>query len=203
MRCVKCQAEIPDDSTFCGKCGAAQGETGAPDAPGLADNKQTQPLGPEEDVWQDRPSGWGMIGRMSIVAIVTIACIVIAILAKGKWIWVLPAATLAAGLLWLLVGLIKLKYGHKYRVSTQRLFIEIGIFSKKFDEVELIRVDDVVVEQGLVQRMFHIGNVRVLSGDPTDPVLVIKGVPNPQEVKEAIREHARQMRRRTLFMETT
>jgi len=203
MRCVNCQAELAEGSSFCNKCGAAQAEVGAGGRAELQGAPRAQEPGPEEDVWQGRPSGWGVSGRMTAVLLAAIACIVIAFLVGGKWIWLLPAAVVVIGAVWIVVGLVKLKYGHKYRVSNQRLFAEIGVFSKKFDEVELIRVDDVVVEQSLLQRIVRIGDVWVLSGDPTHPKLTIRGVSNPQEVKEAIREHARRMRRRTLFMETT
>ena len=79
-----------------------------------------------------------------------------------------------------------------YRVTTERVqAIHTGL-SKKIEEIELSRFKDVKSEQSLAQRMVGVGDVTVISSDPTRPVLVLEDVQAPEDVKELIRKVARE-----------
>ncbi len=91
--------------------------------------------------------------------------------------------------------------GRRYRLTTQRLFIERGIISQTIDQTELIRVDDVRVHKTIVDRLFGLGSVEVMGTDATDQHLMIEGVVSPEQVAESIRSHMRIMRRKSLFVE--
>ena len=56
----------------------------------------------------------------------------------------------------------------RYRLTTERLFIERGIVRQTIDQIELIRVDDIRVTKGVVDRIVGLGSVQVLSTDFTD-----------------------------------
>ena len=89
----------------------------------------------------------------------------------------------------------------RYRLTTQRLFREEGFLSRRMSEIELFRVDDVAVEQGISQRLFGTGNVTVRSTDSAEPLLVIKDISNPFAVKEQVREAVRNCRSKAVFIE--
>ena len=84
----------------------------------------------------------------------------------------------------------------RYRLTTQRLFVQTGLVAKQLEEVELFRVKDVTLSQGVLQRMLGVGTVVVLSTDDTAPRLELAGLRDPMGVKEQIRGAFRAARQR-------
>ena len=84
----------------------------------------------------------------------------------------------------------------RYRLTTQRLFVQTGLVAKKLEEVELFRVKDVTLRQGFLQRLLGVGSVVVLSTDDTAPRLELAGIRQPLEAKETIRNAFRAARQR-------
>lgn len=84
----------------------------------------------------------------------------------------------------------------RYRLTTQRLFVQKGLVAKQLEEVELFRVKDVTLQQGIIQRLLGVGSVVVLSTDDTTPRLELAGIRDPIEVKEMIRNAFRASRQR-------
>ena len=114
----------------------------------------------------------------------------------GLMIWglVLLPVFLLGLLLWLRVWY--LVASTRYRLTTQRLFVQRGLIAKKLEEVELFRVKDVTLSQGVLQRMLGVGNVVVLSSDDTTPRLELAGICDPVAVKEQLRGAFRTARQR-------
>src|SRR5262249_24347254 len=111
---------------------------------------------------------------------------------------------LAAALLprlWILLRGLGRKLSVRYRLTNQRLFTQRGLFARRSDELELVRVDDVAVRQTFIERLCNVGTVVVVSSDRTSPELAIEGVERPLEVKELIRAEVRARRARTTFLE--
>lgn len=84
----------------------------------------------------------------------------------------------------------------RYRLTTQRLFVQSGLVAKHLEEVELFRVKDVTLTQSVLQRLLGTGTVVVLSTDDTAPRLELAGLSGPLEVKEQIRGAFRAARQR-------
>jgi uncharacterized membrane protein YdbT with pleckstrin-like domain len=84
----------------------------------------------------------------------------------------------------------------RYRLTTQRLFAQTGVIAKHLEEVELFRVKDVTLRQGVLDRLLGVGTVTVLSTDDTAPELELAGICDPLAVKEAIRTAFRAARQR-------
>jgi uncharacterized membrane protein YdbT with pleckstrin-like domain len=91
----------------------------------------------------------------------------------------------------------------RYALSEDRLFLSVGFFSIKDDEMLLYRVRDISVSRTLGQRLFGVGNVTVLSSDKSQPTLVLKNIKQPMRVKELIHDNVEEMklRRRMRFGE--
>jgi membrane protein YdbS with pleckstrin-like domain len=75
----------------------------------------------------------------------------------------------------------------KYRITNQRLFVTTGLLARKTEEIELFRVKDIKVDQGILQRLLGYGAVTVFSSDETSPQLVLIAVGDPMTVKETLR----------------
>jgi len=76
------------------------------------------------------------------------------------------------------------------------LFIRRGWLAKHVDELELYRVKDVVVDQGILQRVLGFGTITVLADDDTTPRLELADIPSPTKFKEMIRTQYRAARQR-------
>lgn len=83
----------------------------------------------------------------------------------------------------------------RYKLTTQRLFVRKGLIGKKVEELELFRVKDVSMSQGVFQRALGVGDITVLSTDDSTPRLTMAGVADPEAIKEAIRTHYRAARK--------
>ena len=82
----------------------------------------------------------------------------------------------------------------RYSLSDDRLFISVGFFNIKDEEVLLYRIRDINTSRTLWQRLFGVGTITVISSDKTMPTLVLKNVKNPMEVKELLHEQVEAMK---------
>src|SRR4051812_42993678 len=76
----------------------------------------------------------------------------------------------------------------RYRISNYRIDYERGLLSKNIDTLELWHIEDISFHQSLIDRMFGVGNVTVLSHDDTNPKLILKGIPNPRPLFETLKQ---------------
>lgn len=74
----------------------------------------------------------------------------------------------------------------RYMLADDRIFVQTGLFSTKYEELLLYRVKDISLSRTLWQKMFGMGTVTVQSSDTTTPVLAIKNIKKSFEVKELI-----------------
>ena len=74
-----------------------------------------------------------------------------------------------------------------YELTTQRIRIRQGVFSKRTDELELYRVKDSTVYEPFWQRMFGVGNIVITTNDTTTPTLMLEALPNAPDIRERLR----------------
>jgi membrane protein YdbS with pleckstrin-like domain len=150
----------------------------------------------ETDIFTLAPSARAFIGQILLGVICVGLALGVAIRGRDfswpPWVALLP---LASGVLLLLLVWIKMK-SCSYRLTTQRLFVRRGWLAKHLDELELYRVKDVVVDQGVLQRVLGFGTITVLADDDTTPQLDLVRISSPIKVKEMIRTQYRAARRR-------
>ena len=82
----------------------------------------------------------------------------------------------------------------KYKLAEDRLFVETGLFSTKYEEVVLYRIRDISLSRNLWQKLFGVGTVTVQSSDASLPTLVIKNVKKSFDVKELIHKSVEDMK---------
>jgi len=89
-------------------------------------------------------------------------------------------------LIWAIVKWIQLR-SRRYELTTQRVRIRQGVFSKRTDELELYRVKDSTVLEPFWLRLFGTGNIVITTNDESTPTLTIEALPNAAEVREKLR----------------
>ena len=77
----------------------------------------------------------------------------------------------------------------KYELTTERLRTRCGVLNKKTDELELYRIRDYKLEQPFFLRLFSLGNIVLETSDRSHPQVVIKAIPNGEQLREQIRTH--------------
>ena len=82
----------------------------------------------------------------------------------------------------------------RYSLSEDRLFLSVGFFSIKDEEVLLYRIRDISTSRTLWQRLFGVGTVTIASSDKTMPSITLKNIKNPLTVKELIHEQVEEMK---------
>jgi hypothetical protein len=75
----------------------------------------------------------------------------------------------------------------QYTITSERVRIQRGIFGKDFEDIELIRLQDIDRDQSMGERMFNIGDITLRSVDASKPEVVLRNVADPEQVHEIIR----------------
>jgi len=88
-----------------------------------------------------------------------------------------------------------------YEITSQRVRIELGIFSKVKESVELFRIDHFDVLKPLGMRLAGQCMLHLRSSDAGFPSIMMYGVPNLEALGDTLREHS--LRERTRRKVTT
>lgn len=83
-----------------------------------------------------------------------------------------------------------------YQVTTERVRIIRGLLSKDRDDIELVRIQDIDLEQSLGERALNVGDIIIRSSDQSLPETALRNVPNPQDVHEILRRAMLNARKR-------
>jgi len=184
------------------------------DVPGFSSTKPIQPaaapsapapavaaVAAEQELWRGHPSqvlNYDVYSFWALILIVTLAVAVTLVYLQEcsqEWSILLFGIVALVALINIVVAYIHLR-AIEYVVTTQRVRIVSGIFSKDILEIELFRVKDTMAHQSFFLRLFGLGTITVLSGDERQPRLVLSGVPNAIELREKLREEVMALRQR-------
>ncbi len=77
-------------------------------------------------------------------------------------------------------------FRRRYRVTNQRLLILNGIIARDKLQILLIRIKDLNLHQSVVERVFNVGSVEVISTDETTDKLMIENVGHPNAFYEKL-----------------
>jgi len=130
-------------------------------------NHQEIKMSEEKEVWRGTPSQVVNLGTFIIM---------------GLFFWlVIPLLVILWK--WLVIK------NTKYELTTERLRTRYGVLNKETDELELYRVRDYRLEQPFFLRIFSLGNLILDTSDKSHPQVVIRAIPNGEELREIFRTH--------------
>jgi uncharacterized membrane protein YdbT with pleckstrin-like domain len=89
------------------------------------------------------------------------------------------------------VGLLK-RIGTRYVITNQRLHIRRGILSRRVQQTQVDRVQNVNTDQSLLERLLRVGTVDFDTAGTDDSDFIFAGVANPTEVVAAVDRAQRQ-----------
>jgi uncharacterized membrane protein YdbT with pleckstrin-like domain len=201
------------DSLFCHKCGErldehdpainreeseAAAETPKEKFQEAVASRMDSKAEPERELWRGDYSPKAMVGNWVASGFVCILLLVVAIVwlrPHPLWFWLVFLAAFAPAVYNLAVLLYR-KMSVHYILTNQRFIHESGFFRRVTNRIEVLDMDDVSFEQSLVERMFGIGSIRILSSDRSTPDLVLKGIENVAEVSNLLDNTRRTERRK-------
>jgi membrane protein YdbS with pleckstrin-like domain len=151
----------------------------------------------EEELWRGHPSQILNLHVYLFWGIILAATLVLAFLFADNRLWAfgifgVVAVVALAQSVWAFFHLRMIEY----IITTQRVRVISGLFSKEVQEIELFRVKDTAARQAFFQRLFGLGTITVLSGDEKQPRLVLDGVPNAIDMRERLRQEVMSLRQR-------
>jgi len=216
IECPECKAQVSDSAPTCPKCGYPIASARL--HPAVVAAAAAAPAGPpgiveEKPVWRGTPSLLILVPmflKAAAVALVLVAAMLYASdvakllgLKEGGAFahtvvlaaWTLLIATVLA-VAWRVV-VVKC---YRYSLTTQRVRWERGVVARALDEIDLRVVDDTDYRQGVIQRVFGIGDVEIHSHNEDLPLLRLRGVRDPRNLRELIRAEAYAVSQRSLFM---
>src|SRR5688572_27584091 len=207
MLCTACNTEVASGSAFCPKCGAKVGAAPMAGAvlPGAgavtpADKmRAAQATGAvstdaEKELWHGGYSAKAMYGSWLLAAVATVVAAIVSVFVPTPITWLVAAAVVGALWLYLLGAYLIERWSVDYSLTTQRLVHKKGILRQATNRIEVIDIDDVTFEQGIVERMFGVGTVKVLSSDKSHPELFLRGIDGVQRVADLIDNARREER---------
>jgi uncharacterized membrane protein YdbT with pleckstrin-like domain len=103
-------------------------------------------------------------------------------------IWKYVLGGLAALALLNMLIIIVLVKATQYEVTTERIRVRRGIFTKRTDELELYRVNDTSLIEPLAMRMVGLGTVEIRTMDTTNPRLYLEAVHGARNLREELRK---------------
>lgn len=77
----------------------------------------------------------------------------------------------------------------KYEISSERIRITTGIFSKQTNAMELYRVKDYTLKEPFFYRLFHLGTITILTSDHSTPQIIMKAIPSARQLMDELRKH--------------
>lgn len=86
-----------------------------------------------------------------------------------------------------------------YRITDERVRIEIGLLSKRRIDIELIKIQDINQSQRIAERMINVGDIIINSHDPSNPRVKLENIADVQRVHEILRRAMLDMREKMNF----
>jgi len=206
MRCPACGIEAVEEGIFCHKCGHRL--AGAAPGPGEAVRQaiaagQTAPQPPEEEVWRGGFAPKAMLEAWVLCMVFNVVLLVVgALWVRDITYWLILLAVLLAPWLYCLGLLLYRRLSVRYVLTTQRFLHESGILRRINDRIEVLDMDDISYEQGLLERLIGVGTIRIASSDRSHPDFTLRGIDKVEQVA-ALFDNVRmaERRRRGLHIE--
>jgi membrane protein YdbS with pleckstrin-like domain len=198
MYCSKCGKEIEESSQYCKYCGTrVEGDT-LESAHGRSEEyskdistyetPKTIPLDMMEKneriVFETHPSKMGTFFNHIAVALLFVAGGLAVLIVLS---WEIPGAILiVAGLIIGLIGYVKWR-SIIYGLTTNRIIVFTGIFSKDLYENRLDRVQDIRMKISLRQRIYNCGDISVSTAGTAGVECMWRNIPDPRKKQRLLR----------------
>lgn len=190
--CSFCGEKILAVAKKCKHCGEFVKDKPVETTSYSGQNKRNTTSNGEAILFEGSPSQWISLGSYGFAVIIALMGIFCWFMKSNKdWIG-LPmgkigtACVFLAGLI-ALISYLNIKYT-EILITSERVEFEIGWISKRIDNVDLFRVKDVRLRQGLLDRIIGIANIIIISRDASDPVIRLRGIYGGRDLYDQLKK---------------
>jgi len=158
------------------------------DRPPVCRQAGLMPMSEEKTLFHGSPSQVVNLGAYLLSGIVAVALVAAAILFLP---WLAPGLVAPigyAGWNWLLLR------SRVYEVTTERIRVSTGILTRRTDELELYRVEDITLVEPLSLRLFGLGNLELATNDTSNPRLTLPAIKGVKQLREDLRKAVEERR---------
>lgn len=74
-----------------------------------------------------------------------------------------------------------------YKITNERVRVTEGLLGKNREDIELVRIQDIDYQQTLAERAFSLGDIHIVSHDPSRPEVTLENIKDPHQVHEILR----------------
>ena len=146
----------------------------------------------EQVVFRGSPSLLTRFGTIFLALLVMAAGIAAYyVFEKNPWLLIIPALALVH-----ILVVIVINRSIVYEITSQRIRLQRGIFTKRTDELELYRVKDTTLVEPFLLRMLGKGHIEIATFDPSTPDLTLHAISNARNVRENLRKYTEECRER-------
>jgi len=75
-------------------------------------------------------------------------------------------------LLWFIAKWV-IHYSHIFRINKDRIEYEIGVFTKRVENMDMWRVNDISFNRTILHALLGVGTITIHSSDPSDPKIIL------------------------------
>jgi uncharacterized membrane protein YdbT with pleckstrin-like domain len=145
----------------------------------------------EKSVWEGNPSQLLNLHVFLLCLLVAGGLLFAAFFFREKL--GVPGAYIVAGLAIVPVAFAFIRYLQtkfwRYELTSERLRVRQGIFSRRTDEIELYRVKDYVLHEPLGLRIFGLGDIALTTTDDANRNVLLKAVRRPSALRDELRKN--------------
>ena len=141
----------------------------------------------EPVIWKGSPSQVTNLGTYVLAGVVAVGVVVVGIFFPPAF------ALLLLPLGWVAAVFLKVRC-RIFELTSQRLRLYEGVFSRRLDDVELYRVKDTAIEQPFWLRLFGLATVIVETSDRSHARILIEAIPDGMDVREKLRFNVERLR---------
>jgi uncharacterized membrane protein YdbT with pleckstrin-like domain len=122
------------------------------------------------------------LGTFVLCGVILAASIVFSFVVSF-WLFILGGiALIYMAVQWLIIRC------RQYELTTERIRIKTGILSKRTDELELYRVEDIILIEPFTERLFGLGSIHMTTNDTSTPSLRIETIRGAARLREELRK---------------
>ena len=152
----------------------------------------------EETVWRGSVSQWKNFGFFLLQVLLATAIVILFLMVRRQSSEVSNFAPYMLILLALPIFIAGKRYLQTkckvYELTSERLKMSEGVFSKVIDTLELYRVKDIETRQPFLYRLCGIENVQLNTSDTSSPFVLIQAIPHPVGLGDKIRNQVETIR---------